>query len=920
MPRDPVRGAVAIGATLHLVARRARGDLMGLLGTVILVALTTGLAVAVPARIGDTLDSGAREAVQVGGSDTDLLLRSAIAGTNESGTTVARFLEYATEVPGRLPADLARSAAQSSTSILGPELEATRPVGEDQVRIGVADPSAGSAVRLVSGSLPAADTSETSADSPVDVVISTATAETAGVAVGDSLVAGTGQVGTTITLRVVGVAEAVDEGAETWSDLPGLWDPRLLSARGRETGAAYTVLSDATAFDRIAGRLPDVSAGTVRTAFDPALFDLRLVDRVGEALDELETSPWLMTQGAPLEVSASSGWEEALSSFPAAAGATTAQLSTLAAGLLGVSLLVTALIGSALARRRGVEIALLRSRGASIGLIGLHAAVEAVAVALLGACIGIGAATALGHQSDSLLLPIGVSLVAAAVPVVATLRQVASPRASRSRPLRIIAAAALGAVTITAIAALQVPTGTATGAQTGTAAGALDPLALAAPLLISAVVALGLSSVPAVWLRPLSALALRARGPRALLARSSAHEGRSPATLFALTLACSVAITSLVLLQTVATGQEAASWRVVGADVRIDGAPDPAALVTELTDEGAIAAAIAELDDVPMQGVGSSIDATVLAVDADYPALLAALPAGLGGSASAAVTSLLEQQPADGDEAVPALFDPRLTGVAGGETVTLDIGGTIVPVRIIGAPIALPGSSGAPLAVVDRSRLDSYLATALPDASGAPDTDIPDADIPDPDLLDPGVVLAVGAPALTVAATEAASAADADRVLIRDEVLAAARDRALVSGVTSATALSLGATGGLAALALLVTTAIGFRRRGRILALLGALGVPPRAGIWLALGELGPLVVGGVIGGAIAAAVVLAAAAPTFGAETLVGGAAPIGVPWWMPPTILGAAAAALILAVCVDLSNTRRVRTSDILRTGEDS
>jgi putative ABC transport system permease protein len=117
-----------------------------------------------------------------------------------------------------------------------------------------------------------------------------------------------------------------------------------------------------------------------------------------------------------------------------------------------------------------------------------------------------------------------------------------------------------------------------------------------------------------------------------------------------------------------------------------------------------------------------------------------------------------------------------------------------------------------------------------------------------------------------------------------------------------------------------VTTVIGVRRRGRSLALLGALGVPRRTGITLAVGELLPLVVSGVVGGAIAAAVVLATVGSAFRADILAGGPAPLVVDPLMVLALVAVAAAALGLAVLCDLPLSRRVRTADILRTGEES
>jgi hypothetical protein len=160
----------------------------------------------------------------------------------------------------------------------------------------------------------------------------------------------------------------------------------------------------------------------------------------------------------------------------------------------------------------------------------------------------------------------------------------------------------------------------------------------------------------------------------------------------------------------------------------------------------------------------------------------------------------------------------------------------------------------------------------------------------------------------------------AEQVLLRSDVLAQLRGGVLAAGVASATQLSLLGTALLAVLALITTTVIGVRRRGRLLALLGALGVPRHTGIALTIGELGPLVLSGAVGAGLASAVVLTLAGGAYGSDLLAGGEAPLAIPGWLPLAILGAAAAALALAVAVDTPLARRVRTADILRTGEDT
>jgi putative ABC transport system permease protein len=216
----------------------------------------------------------------------------------------------------------------------------------------------------------------------------------------------------------------------------------------------------------------------------------------------------------------------------------------------------------------------------------------------------------------------------------------------------------------------------------------------------------------------------------------------------------------------------------------------------------------------------------------------------------------------------------------------------------------LPNAESEPLAIVDRSRLADHLLAASDERS----TD-------DTDAVPATIVLAIGERADTVSIP-----GEPNEILRRSDVLSESRDGALVAGVASATAFSLVGTALLGALALVVTTVIGVRRRGRTLALLGALGASRRTGIALASGELAPLVIGGMLGGAFAAAGTLLAVGSALGVEIIAWGTAAITIPIWLLGAIVAVSAAGLALAVAVDLPLSRRISTADILRTGEES
>ena len=889
----------AVGASAALVARRVRTDLVAVAGITVLIALTAGLAVTVPSHVTTTLDRASREAVAAAGNDADLRLLATpgdAAGANP--TTAERLLDFRAELPDLLPSTLSEVTSQLSVGILGPEVAGRSTVGTTRVRIGVLDPATTSQFQVLSGTLPVSASPDQSTDArTLPVVMSSAAADATAFAVGDSFTVGEASSDEDILLTVVAVVDTEDAAAQAWTDLPGLWDPQALSSHGVQTGERFTVLTDAAGFDRVSARFPETAAATLRTSFEPSLFDLQRFANVKDSIDALETSSAGLTENTPVSVAVSSDYEQALASFPATAAAARAQLSTLAAGLLGVAVLVTVLASTALMRRRQSEIALLRARGASLPLIVSHAAAESIVMTLFGTGLGIAFAAMLGFQAGSPLL-LGVAAgVFAATPVASALgHALVAPSTRRAGVLRVAAVSALVATTVTAVVALR--------SRVGSAGGDIDPLALAAPVLCAGVVALALAPLPAVVLRSTSALTARTRGPAMLLAGASARDGRALVTLVALTLAVSVAVTSQVLLSTVASGQESASWRSVGADVRVEGAPDPAALVREFTGTGATAAAVVYRHGVQLDGRSATTSATVLAVDDDYAQLLSVRPGAQSKTDSVAMLQL-QRQSAAGDglqdqEPLPVLADRRLAAQAGDDSATLEIDGVLVPVIVIGSFTA-----AEPTAVVNRALLDAYLDAHAGSSAPAEAAALP-----------PETVLAIGGDVNRVAG----SVDEAEQVVLRSDVVAQLRGGALATGVSSATALSLLGTALLAVLALITTTVIGVRRRGRVLALLGALGVPKRAGVALSVGELAPLVVSGVLGGCLASVAVLTLAGGAFGSDILAGGDAPLTMSGWLPLIILGAAAAALALAVAIDIPLSRRVRTADILRTGEET
>jgi putative ABC transport system permease protein len=157
-------------------------------------------------------------------------------------------------------------------------------------------------------------------------------------------------------------------------------------------------------------------------------------------------------------------------------------------------------------------------------------------------------------------------------------------------------------------------------------------------------------------------------------------------------------------------------------------------------------------------------------------------------------------------------------------------------------------------------------------------------------------------------------------VYSRASWLADRHDRALVAGVRDLMIASTGSVALLALIALIASVLASSRRRGRTLALLRTLGMNRRLGWWLALSELGPVVLASVLGGSVAGVLAVVVLVPSFGLESLTGG---IGSPdLSLSPAVLVAVAAAAVvvagLATLVEVAVHRRDKLSSVLRVGE--
>ncbi|WP_435080194.1 hypothetical protein [Clavibacter michiganensis] len=947
-PRVGARLRILTAGAIPLAPRRLLRD-RGLAACLaLLVAVSSLLAAGAPALVRRILDADVRERVAAAGSTADVVLRAPLGRSQEGGSVEPEdVVSLADALPAQLPRALARAADGITSAVVTPGTLATGPLtvgaqadgsggsagvgggpsATPAVRIALLTTSLAADLRVVRGVLPgtASDADAepgppigTSPDGPVEVAVSSAAAEAAGLVVGSALTVPQGGAdridgrAPLLGIRVVGIVEAAP--GTSLPDVPGLLAPVAAADRAPGSTAGITVVAAADGFDL--ARTADLADGdgVIRVRLDPAAFTdqgaravVRDVQRLAAGtapvgVDGAEVGG----SSAPLQVT--SGLDRVVAAHDDAARAAVAQMSVLLAGALGVAAIVLVLLARLLVGRRREDIARDRARGAGTASVALTAGVESVLLAAVGGAAGLGAAALLGVPwplADPAPVVLLVAVAALAPPAEAAWiarrsadagrRQLGRPGrvdARRTAAIRRLVAEAL--VVVLAIAAVVAARGR--GLLDARTDG-VDPLLAAAPLLLAAAATLVAVRLIPPALAALAALARRGRGALGAVAGATGSPA-SPLPLGALTLAVAVALTGGLLAETVATGRVAASWQAVGADARVDAEVSDADVARLRDAPGVTAAGSARVTDDALLADGPvQAFATLLAVDAGYADALAALPADADAIDPADPDRIraLAGEPAE-DDRLPVLVDRVLADRLVTDDPVLTFGERNVRVRVAGVISDGPrGYLGGPFVIVDRGAL-AYWAG-------------------EPIVADQVLVTGPGA-----AAAVAELDADPADVLTRDAWQAQRSTGALAGGVDLVLALATAAAGILAALALLATAVAGAGRRARTLALLRTLGLPRRGGIPLAVAELAPAVIAALIGGAVAAVVTVLALGPALGLRLLTGGRAD-PPPSIAPTVVLAVAGAALLilaLAILAEAAAHRHDRLAAVLREGD--
>lgn len=902
--------------------RRAAQDTALLTGSALLLLATLLLTLAVPRLVERTADVAVGETVRAAGTDADLV---AIDPPDPLAATPPDPVAAAYGSAQWLTTEFGDVVEAPVVSIGSASATMRTPVGAFALTlVHVATPQRQDpVVRWVAGTaptlVPEAEQNGVTWDDPgpriVRAGLSAAAAAELGITA-DMLPLTMRRQGPTGYDHVVvtGLYEPVDPGDDVWVDQPG-----LLGAITSPPGTATALQTSAyVPFDVVEDMLHVVGGrGVAPLARAAVRTDGMTVGDAHALVRRIEAS-------AVRSARLSSGLPEVVAAFDARMAAARAQASLVVAGVATAAALCLVLAASLLVARRRPYLAAERARGASLASVVTRALLESVPVVVVAAVVAAGVvALLLRDQPGSALLAVAVAVVATLAPAVLAAREAAvawngrrvpadrrvrAAQRARRGARRLVAEALVVALAVAALVSVRgrglVPLGS----------GEVDPLLAAAPVLLAAAAALVVVRVSPALVRAAGRWATRTRGLAAPLAVARAH-GATTAVVPLLTVTVGVALVVLsgTLVHTVRTGQEAAADQLVGAPVRLDGrlGTRAGAAVLDRVAEASGVTTVARGAQVGERAFGerTGLTATLLVVDA---AELADVRRSMGLPVDDALAALGEEGPPG---TVPALVSPDLLRRAGAE-------GTEVPMSALNAtisldvrgPTTLPPDAGAPtlddrvtdenpddgLVVVDRARLAAATERAP--------------------TVDRAWVAGPGA----VAAVEAADVGPVERsgivVTTRDGWWRAWSQAPLTAALTTMFLAAVVVLAALSVLALVLVVVATARERGRTLSALRTLGLDAQAARWATLGELAPLVLGGLVGGVAIGLGVPALIGDALGLQRLT--AEPTGavvdVTWWPVAAAVVALVVALVVAVAVEQAVRRRDRLGEVLRVGE--
>ena len=894
-----VRSTVAAGP---LVAQRRAATDAGLL--VLTGALTAALvlvALLAPRLVMAVADAGARHVVREERPGTDLVARVTaavppLAGVRPSGPADDLRRDVATideRLAADLRADLEAPTAVSTTATWIAQV----PAGAASARLGhVLAADGGQAVRWVGGreprTLPDVEPAEGEALADlrrrVEVGVSVAAAEKLGLAPGDEVVVRSALV-SRLTAVVVGTYEVVEPDSTLWTGLSDFVRDLPAPAGTDAVAAAGLLVTDASLPDLLVALKPTAVTTEVRFVTRPDAVDVARAATLGAQVAELRSDPRPIRLLDARLPTVRSELDSSLAAYRERLAGASAQASVLMSGVVAVGGLTLLLAARLLVQRRSELYTLERARGASVASVGWRALLESVPLTTLACAVAVGGLTALlPHRTAGAWWPgaavAAVGVLAPAVLAGALVRRAWTGRrvpanradrdrlAARRRTRRLVADLTLLAVAGAALASVR-----ARG-LVASSTGGVDWLLATTPVLLAGASTVLLARVLPPVLRALRRAASRGPALAGLVATARAERAsRTAIPLLTTTVAVALVVFSGLTVATVDRGVQRAADLVVGGDVRLDGPVGDEAIDALRAAPGVTSVVGKRIWVSRTLGIGSGVDVTLLALDAEQYAQL------LDATGDPAVDVATLGQGVDG--AVPALVSPELVRVteayepqvwATEEFVLLDVRGTT----------SIRAEDGSPTVVVDRRALAAVLDAPVP----AQRTE----------LQGPGARAAT-----TDLAVETLPGVT---VLEREQWLERWRSSPLTSGLRTLMFVSQVALAVLAMIGLVLTVVATARDRRRTLHVLRTLGLDASTARRLSAGEVLPIAIAALLAGTAIGYVVPWLLTSALGLSALTGepDGTRLALTWQPVAVAIGALGVGLWAAVEVE-ARTRR-------------
>ncbi|MEU4216431.1 FtsX-like permease family protein [Actinoplanes sp. NPDC026623] len=884
---------------------RARADAGPLLLSAVVIAVVSVLAGTAPVLLRSTADEAVQRAVREAGDDADVQVQARWEyddGPSGGRLRTPRSAEALDDLRDRSMEELGPLSAMLLPPIEfvdSPYLKIVNATEPRSFRLNYVSGPSGPALTWVSGAAPKAATGQPDVETPwngppwpVQVGVSEITATRLGVKPGDRM-----QIEdknrNPKDIRVSGVFRAGDPTDPAWRVAPWLLDPMAGKDGPGNTRFGGLLTEESLPDARLAFELDAVSR-EVRFSPDPDMLTLDSAQSLAATAVALKAS-----SASSADRGSGSQWstqlDRVLRNVENQIDATTVQASVLLAAVSAAAVLILLLAADLMVGRRAPALTVARQRGASLTTLGIELLLESVLVAVGAAALGVLIARLfVPDVAWGWLLPV-VLAGALAGPGFGTLtayrstrdKRVPANRSARRRAgrtaalRRLTAESAVVAAAVTAVVVLH---------QRG-----VLPSAGGTVLLPAAAPALGVLAGALVLLRLLplgTALALRRalRSTRPLAvfgaARAAAASGRV-LPMLALASAAALATFALTMNTTIGHGLTDGAWRTVGADARLDLAPDtetaePVRLIAH--SPGVRHVVTAQISDgTPMVVGDASRPSRLVIVDsAAYRELLAdtplpALPADLTGAA--------------GSDAIPALVRSADGKVTVGDQLKLARDGApALQFIAVGAAPAIDGAEDVVL--VDAAAMTAAGVTVTSNT-----------------------IWVTGSGAVSAARAHA-GAAD---VVARTDVERDRRDAPLVTGLLRLAWASAGTLLALGLLGFALGAASGAPERWQTLSRLRTLGLRTGESRRVAAAELLPLALIAAVGGPLLGVLLAYLSLGPLALRLLT--SQPDGpalfLPWVEIMVIALAFPAMVAAVVAVESAVRRRRRLGEVLRVG---